>query len=34
LTGCGTRDVQRNRVPPDEEWTTVQRSFFLRPKTL
>nr|HID13353.1 caspase family protein [Anaerolineae bacterium] len=34
LTGHGTRDVQRNRVPPDEEWTTVERSFFLRRKML
>jgi len=30
LTGHGTRDVRRNRVPADEEWTTVERSFFLQ----
>jgi hypothetical protein len=32
LTGCGTRDASRNRVPPDEEWTTLERSFILRKK--
>ncbi|MCB0060711.1 MAG: caspase family protein [Caldilineaceae bacterium] len=30
LTGQGHRDTQRNRVAPDEEWTTVTRSFFLQ----
>lgn len=30
----GTREVRRNRLPPDEEWTTVERSFFLRRKML
>ena len=30
LTGHGTRDSRRNRVPADEEWTTVERSFFLQ----
>jgi hypothetical protein len=34
LAGYGTRDTRRNRVPPDEEWTTVERSFFLRRKML
>lgn len=29
LEGLGTRDSRRNRVPSDEEWTTVERSFFL-----
>jgi hypothetical protein len=29
-TGDGAREARRNRVPPDEEWTTVERSFFLR----
>ncbi|MBS1251088.1 MAG: hypothetical protein MAG451_00118 [Anaerolineales bacterium] len=30
LTGHGTREARRNRVPPDAEWTTVARSFVLR----
>jgi hypothetical protein len=30
LTGQGTRDARRNRLPPNEEWTTEARSFFLR----
>lgn len=30
LTGQGTRDAKRNRLPPNEEWTTVERSFLLR----
>ena len=30
LTGQGTREARRNRVPSDEEWTTVERSFFLQ----
>jgi hypothetical protein len=30
LTGCGKRDAQRTRLPPDEEWTTLERPFFLR----
>lgn len=30
LTGEGTRDIRRNRVSPDEEWTTVERSFTLQ----
>ncbi|MFQ5858615.1 MAG: caspase family protein [Anaerolineae bacterium] len=34
LTGHGTRDVRRNRVPPNEEWTTVERSFSLRRRAL
>jgi hypothetical protein len=34
LTGHGTRDSRRNRVPPDEEWTTVERSFFLQRRAL
>jgi len=34
LTGQGTRDVRRNRVPLDQEWTTVQRSFLLRKRVL
>jgi hypothetical protein len=34
LTGHGTRDARRHRVPPDEAWTTVERSFFLRRRAL
>lgn len=30
LTGQGSRDMRPNRVTPDEEWTTVERSFQLR----
>lgn len=30
LTGCGTRDLRRTQLPPDEAWITVKRSFFLR----
>jgi hypothetical protein len=30
LTGYGSRNVRRNRLPPDQEWTTVMRSFTLR----
>ena len=30
LTGCGKRDAQRTRLPPDEEWTTLERPFFLQ----
>jgi hypothetical protein len=30
LTGEGTRDIRRNRLPPNEEWTTVERSFTLQ----
>ncbi|MCX6033044.1 MAG: caspase family protein [Chloroflexi bacterium] len=33
LTGYGTRDARRNQLPPDEEWTTVERSFILRRKS-
>jgi hypothetical protein len=32
LTGQGTRAVRRRRLAPDEEWTTVERSFFLAPR--
>lgn len=28
LEGLGTRDSRRNRVPPDEEWITVERAFY------
>jgi hypothetical protein len=34
LAGRGTREVRRNRMSPDEEWTTVERSFFLRRRAL
>lgn len=34
LTGYGTRDIRRVQVFPDEEWTTLERSFFLRRKLL
>jgi hypothetical protein len=34
LTGEGTRDARRNRVSPNEEWTTVERSFSLRRKLI
>jgi hypothetical protein len=34
LTGHGTRDVRHNRVQPDEEWTTAERSFVLQRKGL
>ncbi len=35
LTGEGTREATRPvRVPPREEWTTVERTFFLRRKVL
>ena len=30
LSGHGTRDTRRYRMPPDEEWTTVTRTFTLR----
>jgi hypothetical protein len=30
LTGQGTRNVRRRQTQPDEEWTTVERSFFLQ----
>lgn len=30
LTGHGTRDARHNRVPPAEEWTTIERSFWLQ----
>ena len=30
LTGRGKRDAQRTRLPPDEEWTTLKRPFFLQ----
>jgi hypothetical protein len=30
LTGHGRRDAQRNRLPLDEEWTTLERPFFLQ----
>ncbi len=33
LTGHGTRDSRRNRISIDEEWTTIQHSFFLQRKT-
>jgi hypothetical protein len=33
LTGHGTRDSRRNRVSIDEEWTTIEHSFFLQKKT-
>lgn len=29
-TGAGTRDARRNQVTWDEEWTTVERVFYLR----
>lgn len=32
LTGFGTRDGIRTRVNPNEEWTTIERSFFLQAK--
>jgi hypothetical protein len=32
LTGHGTRDSRRNRVSIDEEWTTIEHSFFLQKK--
>jgi hypothetical protein len=34
LTGQGIRDLRRNRVSPDQAWTTVERSFFLQRRTL
>jgi hypothetical protein len=34
LTGHGTRDTKRNRLPNNEEWTTVERTFYLRRKML
>jgi hypothetical protein len=34
LTGVGTRDIRRNQVAPDEEWTTAECSFTLRKKAL
>jgi len=34
LTGHGTRDARRNRLATDEEWTTVERSFYLRQRSL
>lgn len=34
LTGRGTRDARRNQIDQDEEWTTAERMFYLRPKTL
>ncbi len=30
LTGHGTRDSRRNRISPEEEWTTIEHSFFLQ----
>ena len=30
LTGHGKRDARPNRLSPNEEWTTVARSFFLQ----
>jgi hypothetical protein len=33
LTGYGTRDARRSQLAPDEEWTTVERPFFLRRKS-
>ncbi|MUG92858.1 hypothetical protein F7734_10510 [Scytonema sp. UIC 10036] len=32
LTGNGNREVRRNNIPADEEWTTVEISFLLRRK--
>lgn len=32
LTGHGTRDARRNRLRPDEEWTTVEKGFWVRNK--
>lgn len=34
LTGNGDREARLTSLPPDEEWTTVQSSFFLRPRML
>ena len=34
LSGIGTRDVRRNRLPPEVEWSTVERSFTLQRKRL
>jgi hypothetical protein len=34
LTGYGRRDVRRSRLAPDEEWTTVERSFFVKRRPL
>ncbi len=33
LTGHGTRDSRRNRLSIDEEWTTIEHSFFLQKKS-
>ncbi|MEG4044483.1 caspase family protein [Microcoleus sp. Pol17_C1] len=33
LTGKGDRDGRPVTVPPDEDWTTVERSFFLQRKS-
>lgn len=34
LTGYGTRQTIRNRLNPNEEWITLERSFFLKAKSL
>ncbi|MEG4352652.1 caspase family protein [Microcoleus sp. LAD1_D3] len=34
LTGNGERDARPTSLPPNEEWTTIERSFFLQRRTL
>jgi hypothetical protein len=34
LTGQGTRNIRRNKRPPEEEWTTENRTFVLRARAL